>query len=447
MKKMRFAATILIICMLLSAVSVAAYADDLCPEGIAPPELELGAAIVGDTETGRILYSRNADAPMAPASLTKLMSVLLVIEAVERGDIALTDMVTAQSDCRDGIPAEGNPVLSAGEVISVNDLLYSALLISSNEAVNILGTYLTGSVDSFVNLMNTRAAELGCTGTCFKNANGLDADGHVSTAHDLFIISCEALRHELFVQISGTASYTAAATNIHPERVLQNTNAFLNEQSVYGSDELFGSVYAGKTGHTGEAGFCLMAAARQENENYAAIVLNADGSITDGKYGHFDAARTLLNWAFDNFEYRCIMEKGTKISTMPVTNGVKKSVAIVTAQDIYAVAPVGTEFNPQSGFELEYSSVAAPVSEGDILGTLTLSDSGGTVGTCALCAKSGVKIQYTDAQLEQQQEAETLSAYQQLAPIVISSLCVILLLLFALSLLLRGKKKSKENKK
>ena len=203
MKKFRIFPLVLILCLALSAAAPTAWALDA-------PSLNGKAAVLVDLDSGRVLYGHNENDERAVASLTKVMTVLLALEALDSGRIALEDMVTAQDDCQEGMEDDSSTSgIVPGTVISVKDLLYCAMLQSANEACNILGRYLAGSIAGFVEQMNQRAAELGCQHTHFANTNGLPAEGHYSSAYDQYLIFAEAMQHPMFLSISNTASYQA----------------------------------------------------------------------------------------------------------------------------------------------------------------------------------------------------------------------------------------------
>ena len=252
MKKIKKLPLMLMLTLLFSALSPCALADS---EELSPPELQSAAAIVIDMDTGRSLYDYNADEQRAPASLTKIMTVLLAVEAVDRGEASLDDSVTAGDEALEGMVEDGSTEsIQVGETMSLRDLLYCAMLSSANEACNIIAVHISGSIDAFVSEMNARAAELGCTGTHFANTHGLPDSDHYTTARDLAVISREAMNNETFYELSGTTGYTVPATNMSEERRLNNTNGLINPESTAYPGNYYEYARAGKTGHTDEAG-------------------------------------------------------------------------------------------------------------------------------------------------------------------------------------------------
>ena len=186
MKKIKIFPLILIICLALCALAPSASALD-------DPDLSAKAVLLADLNSGEILYSKNAEEQRSPASLTKIMTGLLAIEAIESGQCRMEDIVTAGADAWTGMGEDAsNSNIQPGEQMTYKDLLYCAIMHSANEACNILATYISGSVSAFVDRMNERAAELGCTNTHFLDPNGLSNDGHSTTAYDMYLITKEA---------------------------------------------------------------------------------------------------------------------------------------------------------------------------------------------------------------------------------------------------------------
>ena len=219
MKKIKLLPIILILTLLVSALGLPALA-------LEQPEINSPRAVLMDAASGRVFYEKDADSQAYPASLTKVMTVLVAVEAIERGEFSLTDSVTASERCLEGMVDDGSTAgIVPGETMPLQDLLYCALLASANEACNVIAEYVSGSVEAFVEQMNALAAELGCSGTHFANTHGLPDDDHYTTARDMAVIYREAISHELFAEISGSVGYTAAATNVSGERQLSNTNS------------------------------------------------------------------------------------------------------------------------------------------------------------------------------------------------------------------------------
>ena len=193
------------------------------------PDIRAKAALLVEAETGTILYDKNAHDELSIASTTKIMSALLIFEAIERGELRMDQSVTATASALRGLPEDGSTAdIVEGETLTVEQLLYCMLVISANETCNILGETVAGSVDAFVERMNQRAQELGCKNTHFANTTGLTQSGHYSCAYDLYLITREAMTFEDFMTIVNTKSYEIPPTNkTEEERVLHSTNALI----------------------------------------------------------------------------------------------------------------------------------------------------------------------------------------------------------------------------
>ena len=262
MKKIRFAICALIAALALGLVPPAAMAID--DPGIDTTYAAVLLAEDGDQET--VLYTKNADERLYPASLTKVMTVLLAVEDIESGKIALSDPVTAQPGFDFDMIVGGSSVyIMQQETMTLESLLYCAMVASANDACNVIAQYVSGSISDFVARMNARAAELGCTGTNFTNTHGLPDANHYTTAWDFSRIVREAAKHELFMTIASTINYTVPDTNVSSERVLESTNSLVNPTNpLYPGD--WGYEYAKgiKTGHTNDAGYCLASSAEKD---------------------------------------------------------------------------------------------------------------------------------------------------------------------------------------
>lgn len=197
-------------------LSVLLAALFLTPQAYAleEPTLDARNALLMDETNGRMLYGKAEKEKAYPASITKIMTALLVLEAVDRGDLSASQPITASYEAANSIDEDSSTAgIEEGEVLTVEQLLYCLLIVSANEAANILAEAVSGSVMDFVALMNQRAAELGCEGTHFTNTNGLPDPDHYTTAWDIYLIAREAMKHDLFMTICGSKSYDVPATN------------------------------------------------------------------------------------------------------------------------------------------------------------------------------------------------------------------------------------------
>ncbi len=378
MRKLKILPVLLVLCLLTAVLMPFASADIL--DYTTTPEASSQCVLLVELGTGTELYSVNADERAFPASTTKIMTVLLAVEAVERGEISLEDMVTAKPGFMTGITDDASNVgIKEGEIMSLRDLLYCAMLPSANEACNVIAMYVSGSISDFVKLMNSRAAELGCTGTNFVNTNGMPDENHYTTARDLYRIASEAVKHERFAEICDTASYITSATSMSDERELHNSNALINEESVYGKSYYYEGAYGVKTGRTDAAGNCLVAAAKRGELDVMCVVLGAEGDFESKDFKSFEDAVRLFDWAFGNFSNRCLLGKDTVVGKIPVSLGDgAKSVELVAADDVIAFAPMGlTSEYLDLRLELKCESLEAPVKADTIVGKVKVYDKNG----------------------------------------------------------------------
>ena len=275
MKIFRIFPLMLIICLVMAFAAPGAYALD-------EPSLNGKAALLVDLDTGNILFALNKDEQRAPASLTKIMTTLLALEALDEGRISLDDIVTAQDDCLSGMAEDSSTAgITPGMQVSVKDLLYCTMLHSANEACNVLGTYISGSISAFVEEMNAKAAELGCVNTHFVNPNGLPADNHYSSAYDLYLMTVEAMKYPMFMEMANTKSYQSSNPDVNWGNAFSNSNALLTDDAYYARNGSY--LYEGasgvKTGYTQAAGYCLVSTAERGDIHVLAVAMGCDGEL------------------------------------------------------------------------------------------------------------------------------------------------------------------------
>lgn len=352
--------------------------------GAEPPEITVPYALLMDARYGEVLYEKNAHELTYPASTTKIMTALLIVEAIERGEMSLDQMVTASEEAKEGLSVYGSTQgIDTGEIMSVRDLLHCLLLASANEAGNILAMELVGSLDTFVARMNFKAADLGCTQTNFMNTHGLHDDNHYTTAYDLFLIFRAAMTHPIFAEITGTPVYTTAATNHKEERQFYNTNGLLSEwyYKGYAYDYCIG----GKTGSTPEAGRCLVSGAEYGNEYVIAVVLGAEPLILeDGStlLPQMAESRDLLKHGIEDFERRIITTGAEPVGQVVVTMSEETDVVMVRALgEIAKTLPVDMNLKDvKTEVTLFVETAEAPIAAGTKMGEMTLSYEGEVYG-------------------------------------------------------------------
>lgn len=322
-------------------------------------------------DTGEIIKENNAYEHLSPASVTKIMSILLIMEAIDNGKISLNDMVTASENA---VSKGGSQIwLEVGEQMSVNDLLKAVIIASANDACTLLGEYIAGSDSGFVDMMNKRAKELGLENTHFENCTGLDdsVTNHYSCAYDLAVIACEVMKHDLVKDYS--TIWLDYLRNGKTE--LNNTNKLINK---------YNGITGLKTGTTSNAGFCLCATATRDGLSLVSVVLGADTSED-----RFNLSVNLLDYGFANYQINKIKIDEKKIKAVKIKNGVVKSVKPAFPDGDSALVKKGTD-----NFTYDYrvkEKVEAPVKAGDILGEIVVKCGEKELASVPLTAEKDIK--------------------------------------------------------
>ena len=333
-----------------------------------PTEPDAISCILMDADTGRVLYEKNADAALPPASVTKVMTMLLVFEALDSGTLKLSDMITASANAAS---MGGSQIyLKEGEQMSVEDLLKSLIVSSANDAAVALAEAIAGSELAFVSRMNERAAELGMVNTHFENTNGLDddTDTHLTSARDIAIMSREVLKHELVFQYSTLWMDTIRGG----EFGLTNTNRLV--RFYQGATGL-------KTGSTSKAKFCISATAERDGLSLIAVVMGAP--TRDARNA---LAASLLDFGFANYAH--YQDAETALDAVRVQGGVKNTVGIVK-EDFSATLEKGQDARLEKRVDIP-DVLTAPIAEGEKIGTVTYLLDGEEVGACDILATEAV---------------------------------------------------------
>ena len=357
--------------------------------------IQAKAAILVDDDYGEVLYEQNAHEKNYPASITKVMTTLLVLEAVDRGEAALTDIVTVGDEVNLGIGEGGSGVgLQEGEQLSLEDLLYCALTASANEACNALAQYLCGDVATFVERMNQRAAELGMENTHFTNTHGYHDENHYTTAYDIYLMCHEAMQNPTFRTIVSSVGHEVPATNMSEARSLHETNALVSTWRITGYWYQYATGI--KTGSTPEAGYCLASSATKGDRHLIAVVLgaenpkNADGSTNRLQ---FSESTRLLEMGFNDFSRQTILDE-TDRDFPEVAVTLSSGADYVTVQPSGALEATLPNDIVMENFERKVdlpAEVEAPVEAGEKLGTVTLTYDGQEYGTLDLVATASVE--------------------------------------------------------
>ena len=387
MKKYRVPALLLSLVLMLNLLALPAAA-------LEEPELQCTHAILVDANYGEVLYAKKADEKAYPASITKVMTALLVLEAMDSGKLKKDQQITAgPTTLQDMSGNYSTAKLEPGDVLTVEQLLYCLLLPSANEAGNILAVAVDGSIEAFVEHMNTRAAELGCKGTHFVNPHGLHDPDHYTTAYDISLYMTEALKHELFRTIIHTATYVLPATAHQGEQTFYNTNALIS--NFHYSGYVYDKCIGGKTGTTDEAGKCLVAAAESGDTLLISVILGSGVVDPNGakRQGQFTESTKLLKWGFDNFRRVVISQGSDPVDKVAVTLSRQADEVNVKPQgSITRTLPKDMDLDAiETKIALFSQEVEAPVEEGQVLGVMTLSYEGEVYGKLDLVAVNSVE--------------------------------------------------------
>ena len=392
MKTNRFFALFLALVLSLCLFPAAYAAGDEKPELPADPDILAKAALLVDANTGTVVYAKGEHEELYPASLTKIMTALLTLEAIDAGKLSMDQDLTATATALEGLSSDGSSAgIKVGETMSVRNLLYCMLVVSANEACDILAEAVSGSVSAFVAAMNAKAADLGCENTHFVNPNGLHDPQHYTSAWDMYLITKAAMEYPDFMTICDTAAYTVPATNLNAERKLYTTNHLLSNWRVIGYRNT--EAHGIKTGTTDAAGHCLVSSAMRGSLHFISVILGADRVVENGvgNIRSFSETTRMFNYGFDNFTYKTIVEEKEVIQEVPVSLSKMDHVTVHPAKDIEVLLPkVLGAGDLERTITLE-EPVEAPVEKGQKLGTMTLSYDGVTYATVDLLASFDVE--------------------------------------------------------
>lgn len=323
-------------------------------------------------DTGDVLYEKNKDKKAYPASVTKVMSILLTVEALDSGKIKINDKVTAS---KNAMKMGGSQIwLEVDEKMTVEELLKAVIIASANDACTALGEYIAGSSSGFVDMMNERASQLGLKNTNFENCTGLDdsVKNHYSSAYDLAVISREVMKHKIITKYS-----TVWLDSLRGGKTeLNNTNKLVNT---------YNGITGLKTGTTSKAGFCVSATAKRDGLSLVAVVLGAKTSDD-----RFDTASYLLDKGFA--EYKLVEPKtdSRKISSVNIKLGTKKSITPVLQTDVKAVLVKKGAKNIEYKYSID-EEAAAPIKKGDILGNIAVTCDGKEISRINLVSPDSVE--------------------------------------------------------
>ncbi len=346
-------------------------------------QIEAKSALLMDVATGQVLYEQDANVPLAPASVTKVMTMLLIMEAIDGGKIRWEDTVTASEEAA----AKGGSqiYLKVGETMSVEDMVKSIAVSSANDCACAMAEHIAGSEAAFVQLMNNRAVELGMNDTKFVNCTGLDdsedAKEHKTSAHDIAVMSRQLLKYHPDIK---------KYTTIWMDTVRNGTFGLANTNKMV---RFYNGATGLKTGFTSAAGYCLSASAQREDMELVAVVMGCETSVK-----RFAACKSLLDYGFANFAL--IQPETPQQTSVGVKLGKQDVVRAIPAQETPLLIDKGQKASVSTEIELE-QEVAAPVSKGQRLGTMTIKAGQQVLAQIPLVAETAVeKLSFGDIFLQ-----------------------------------------------
>lgn len=376
----RVLASIVLLCFLsLSCAASAAESSEM--------DVSASAALLADPVTNQVLYEKNAHTKLPQASLTKMMTALLVAES----EYLMTDSVIVSETAMEGMEhLSGTVTIETGEEFTVKQLLTLLMVASVNEAANVCAELIGGTIPAFVEKMNARAAELGCTNTHFCNPHGLHEEEHYTTAYDLYLIARELLKHEDLMEICGTDRVVMEATNKSPERVFFSTNSLV---SRYKERDYYYRYATGlKTGTTSKAGLCLAASAKKGDTTLISIVLGATRDA-EGKKRNFSESARLLQWGFESFSVREVLSHSTPVCEVTVNLSWDRDyVVAVPIRDYETMMPNDFDAEKLELVTQVPESINAPIEKGDVLGSVLVRYDGKDYQTVDLVAADSLEL-------------------------------------------------------
>ena len=405
-------------------------------------QAKVKAAIVYDLSSDTLLFAQNIDEQLYPASLTKVMTALLTLEM--QSD--LEQIVTVTKDGLKGMePGGSNVALKVDEQMSVRDLLYCLMVKSGNDAASVLAVHNSGSIEAFVEVMNRRAQELGCTGTSFMNPHGLHHDDHYTTARDMAKILKEAMKHPIFEEIFTTKEYTVPATNLSEARELKTTNYLIRSNGYPLVTD--SRVLGGKTGNTSKAGRCLCALSEKDGMRLLTVVLGAKAIYgSDGysfqRYGNFEETSGLLDFAYENYTTMQVLTPSQVAGQFSVAGGAHNAFGAIN-QAMSASVPVGSDI---STIRYEYTlseSLSAPVAKDQEIGMVRVWYGSNCLAQQTLRAASAVAVEKRTAKDSDQTADESVGLWNTILTAALGAVAV----LFVLGLVIRARVAAKRRRR
>lgn len=335
---------------------------------------EAKSAVLIERDTGKVLYNKNSNERLAPASMTKIMTMLLIMEALDKGKIKMSDKVrTSEHAASMG----GSQIfLEPGEEMTVKEMLKGIAIASGNDASVAMAEFISGSEEEFVKKMNKKAKELGLKNTSFKNPTGLTEEGHYSSAYDMAIMAKELLKYESITKFTGTYE-DYLRENTDKKFWLVNTNRLI---------KFYPGVDGVKTGYTGEAKYCLTASAKKGNMRAIAVVFGA----STPKERNAQVTK-MLDFAFSQYETHPLYKRNQTVAKVKVKKGKQKFIELTTSEPISILTKKGEDMNDVKKEIKMKDNISAPIQKGQELGTLVLKKDGEVLAESPVAAKEDMK--------------------------------------------------------
>jgi len=357
-----------IVCLIISIFIKNVKANEI--EDLAP---NAKSAIMIEASTGEILFRKNENEKLAPASMTKMMSMLLIMEELEKGNLKWDEIITASQNASS---MGGSQIfLETGEKMTVKELLKGIAIASGNDATVALAERISGSETAFVKKMNEKARDLGLKNTNFITSTGLDADNHYSTAYDMSIIAKELVKYPKILEFTGTYEDYLRTGTSNPFWLV-NTNRLVRFYS--GVDGL-------KTGYTSSAGYCLTATAKRDNMRLITVVMNEPNTEKRSA----DTTK-MLDYGFNTYMVKNIIDEDIVIDTVEVNLGKKLDVDITPSEKI-TILNKKTDEMRKITYELEVNKITAPIKKGDKVGTIKILEEGKLISTISATVKEDIE--------------------------------------------------------
>lgn len=364
----------------------------------ASPNLELNvyspSAILIEASTGKIIYEKNAHEKMYPASTTKIMTAILTLEYCD-----LTDTAVVSTNAVKSVPyGYSTAYLQIGEELTIYQLLNVLLIASANDAANVLAEHVSGSVESFCSMMNTKAEEIGCLNTNFVNANGVHDENHYSTTYDLALMGKYAMQNETFRQIVSTTSYTLPATNKWStnDRYFSNTNELIKKDTRDAVDNYYYEFCNGiKTGYTNSAKDCIVASAKKDDLEFIVVTLGSDRT-ENGLSARYLDCKLLFNYAIENYSIYKINDANSVLKQIDIFNATRdtKTLDVIVKDEINVLINKSTDIDSISpNIDINFT-LNAPIKKNTVIGKITYTIDGFSYSSDLLAGSDVTESKY-----------------------------------------------------